>query len=181
MKLTGKKLKFCHYYGHHQNGALAARQAGFTIKNADATASNLLKIPMIRELIDELIADRMARLEITGEKILQELAKIAFTDTTQIQGLDAGRLTQEDFDKLTPEQRACVASVKQTKEGVEVKFYDKIAALTKLGQNQKLFTDIQEQKHSFNKMGEVKALDDKGQEVELVFNIGREPDEITEH
>lgn len=178
MALTGKKLSFAINYAIHENGARACRDAGYSEKTANRKAYQLLQDPEIKAEIDKLIAERMKRLEITGDRVLNELAKIAFTDTTDIIDLAKGVLTIEDFEALSPEQRACIQSAKKTKEGIEIKLYDKIAALTKLGQNQKLFTDVQEQKHSFTKMGDVKVADESGEAKPLEFDIGREPDEV---
>lgn len=177
-KLTSKQERFCHFYGHHENAALAARQAGYSAKTSSVKGSQLLAMPKIRKICDELIQKRMEKLEITGEKILAELAKIAFTDATAIVGVSDGMMSVEDFDALTPEQRACIASVKRTSEGVEIKLYDKLSALEKLGKNQKLFTDVHEQKHTFSKMGDIKLLDEQGNTVPLEFDIGKEPDEV---
>lgn len=183
MALTGKKLKFCHHYGHHENGALAARQAGYSPKGARKMAHKLLQQPEVKTKCEELIAERMARLEITGERILNELSKIAFADISDIVDLDNNSITVEDFKALSPEQRACIASAKKDKHGnVVLTFHDKIAALTKLGQNKKLFTDVQENKNTFTAMGSVTVEDSEGNTKPLEFDIGQEPDTpVTEH
>ena len=181
MTLRGKKLDFCYHYGNHENGALAARQAGYSAKTSNVKASQLLTDPAIRAKCDQLIAERLKRLDITSEKILAELAKIAFTDTTEIIDLCADVVTVEDFEALSPEQRATIASVKKDKHGnIVLTFHDKITALTKLGQHKKLFTDVQENKNTFTAMGTVGIMGEDGEVKPLEFDIGQEPSDTVQ-
>ena len=183
MALSGKKLKFCHHYGHNENKTLSAKLAGYSEKTAHVKGSQLYAMPEVRAMCDKLVSERMTRLEITGEKILNELAKIAFADISDIVDLTNNSITIEDFKNLSPEQRACIASAKKDKTGnIILTFHDKIAALTKLGQNKKLFTDVQENKNTFTSMGSVTVQNESGEAVPLEFDIGQEPDEpVTEH
>lgn len=168
--LKGKQLAFATAYAAHENGAQAVRDAGYKSKDPANMAYKLLKKPEIMAVVDELRAERMKKFEITGDRILQELAKIAFSDITEFIGRD-GLMSAEDFDSLTPAQRACIASVKRSVDGsYEVKLYDKMAALDKLGRSEKLFTDKIETDHSFTQMGSVQVGD-----APLAFEVGEEP------
>lgn len=71
------------------------------------------------------MAKREKRTEITQDRVLREIANLAFTDRTGIVNLKKNRVIIQDFEELTPEQRACVAGVKETKHGIEVSFYNK--------------------------------------------------------
>jgi phage terminase small subunit len=79
----------------------------------------------------------MGKIQISPEKILQELVAIAFAkvpDCLTVEGNDV-RLTEH----LTPKQRAAVAAVEKTSTGLKVKFYDKMKALELLGKHFGLF------------------------------------------
>ena len=47
----------------------------------------------------------------------------------------------EDTDDLTPDQQAAISEIRQTKDGVSVKFHSKQAALDSLGKYLGIFTD----------------------------------------
>ena len=79
----------------------------------------------------------MAGIKISPEKILQELAAIAFArvpECMEIVGNDV-KLKQ----KLKPAQRVAIASIEKSTTGVKVKFYDKMKALELLGKHYGLF------------------------------------------
>lgn len=176
MALSLKKLKFATAYAAHGNGAQAIRDAGYAATNNESQRANkLLKQPEVAAKVKELTDERMAKFEVTGDKILEELAKIAFSDVTEFIGRD-GLMSEEDFHSLTPEQRACIASVKRSPDGAyEVKLHDKLAALDKLGKSQKLFTDKVETEHTFTKMGSVRV----GDQAPMSFDVGQAPDDAS--
>ena len=59
----------------------------------------------------------------------------------------------KNFDELSPEQKACISGVKETKHGIEVTFYNKEKALEMLGRHLGMFTEKLEVK------GELKTED----------------------
>tara|TARA_R110000851_G_scaffold332934_2_gene510502 strand:+ start:2535 stop:3080 length:546 start_codon:yes stop_codon:yes gene_type:complete len=178
MAIKGKYKRFADQFHSHGNKARAAREAGYSPAGAAQQAYKLMAIPEIVEYLAELDDLRMRRLEISGDRVLEEIAKIAFQDFTEIVNLIGDDLKVADFKRLSPEQRACIQSAKVDKDGnVDIKLYDKLSALDKLGKHLKLFTDVQEQKHSFTKMGDVTFADEHGEAVPLTFDIGKEPDE----
>lgn len=158
-------------YAAHENATRAVRDAGYSTKDASSLGYRLIRKPEIKEYVDNLIAEKLKKFEISGERILEELAKIAFSDISEFISRD-GVMSAEDFERLTPAQRACIASVKRSADGsYEIKLHDKLAALDKLGRSQKLFTDKIESEHKFTQMGSVQVGDQPMQ-----FNVGEAPD-----
>lgn len=94
--LTDKQKLFVKYFVESNNGAESVRRAGFSDRKgaASATAAGLLKKPKIQFAIAEARAKLGVELEVTPTKIMQESARVAFSnirhlfpDDPYIQGL----------------------------------------------------------------------------------------------
>jgi phage terminase small subunit len=145
-KLTPKQAMFIAEYLIDGNGTRAALAAGVAEKSATVTASRWLKNKTIAAVIAERQAKRTAKLEITAESVLQELAKLAFHDPGKLYGKDGKLLPVYELDDMT---RAAVASLEveeKTTRGSravtkKIKLADKGQNLERLGRYLKLFTD----------------------------------------
>ena len=80
LKLTPKHALFVREYLSDLNATRAAIAAGYSQKTASAAASRLLRNVKIRAEIDKQTAERSERLEISADRVLQELARLAFLD-----------------------------------------------------------------------------------------------------
>lgn len=144
-KLTAKQRRFVDEYLIDLNGTRAAIRAGYSPKTAQEQASRLLSNVMIREAIEKAQAERSRRTGINQDRVIAELAKIAFLNPTDVIDMDEATVKGE----ANRDDTACVASVKvktiPTEDGNiterEVKTYDKIKALELLGKHLSLFTD----------------------------------------
>ena len=79
----------------------------------------------------------MAGMKISPEKILQELAAIAFARVPECMELVGSDVRLKE--KLKPAQRVAIASIEKSSTGIKVKFYDKMKALELLGKHFGLF------------------------------------------
>lgn len=61
-------------------GAAAARRAGYSAHTAEVQASKLLRHPKVAAFLEKRRARVEARLELTAERIDQEIARLAFLD-----------------------------------------------------------------------------------------------------
>lgn len=178
-KLGENHLIFCKEFVVDGNGARSAKAAGFSVKTAKEQAVWLLDQPLIQAEINELNEKRSKRLEVSADRVLEELAKIAFVDATTIFDVDEkGNFTfTGKLSDLSPEERACIAEVTQTKTvgggSIKVKLHDKLSALEKIGKHLKLFTDVTESKFELTQMGKVMIGD-----TPLEFDIGQDPNEL---
>ena len=78
-------------------------------------------------------------MQISQEKILQELGAIAFARATDMLCVRDGELVVADTEALSEQQARAVASIEKSAGGVKVKFYDKLKALELLGKAVGLF------------------------------------------
>lgn len=139
-KLNDRQRQFCREYLIDLNATQAAIRAGYSEKYANTNASKLLQNTTINNYLQELKNERSQRTEITADLVLEELAAIATADITNYVNVTRdhdrdGFLTVEvtETAKLTPKQRKAIASIKQGRNGIEVKLFDKVSTLKLLG------------------------------------------------
>lgn len=137
-KLNDRQRQFCREYLIDLNATQAAIRAGYSEKYANTNASKLLQNTTINNYLQELKNERSQRTEITADLVLEELAAIATADITDYVNVSRdpyGFLTVEvtETEKLTPKQRKAIASIKQGRNGIEVKLFDKVSTLKLLG------------------------------------------------
>lgn len=142
--LTYKQNRFIEEYMHelnnvdtHPNHTAAAIRAGYSTKCAKEIAYDLIHEPRIKKRIDELKADLdkklVKRLGITRERILQELATIAFANLKHVMTQDEDGNTHVNLAYLSDERSGpiselSVRTVKGQKQ-VKIKLADKRQAL----------------------------------------------------
>lgn len=139
-KLTPKQERFCEEYLIDLNATQSAIRAGYSVNTANRIASELLSKLDIQEKIAELKAERSKRTEITQDRVIKELAAMAFAKATDYAQIAGNTVFIKSTTELTPEQQAGIVGIKQTQAGVEVKL-DKTRALEMLGRHLGMFND----------------------------------------
>lgn len=139
-KLTERQKRFCDEYLIDLNATQAAIRAGYSEKTAKVIGSENLTKPDIAARIEKRRAAQIKRTEITADRVLLELARIAFVDGSAFATITArGKVKFTPTDELTNDQRAVIAGVKNGKFGTEIKTNDKVRALELLGKHLGLF------------------------------------------
>lgn len=111
---------------------------------SDSNASRLSSNEKVRTRVQELLQEGAEKAGVTIQRIVDELAKIAFHDAADyFEWGPSGVIVKSSAD-LTPEQRAAVTGAQQTisKTGenvIKVTLSDKQAALEKLGRHLGMF------------------------------------------
>lgn len=144
-KLTEKQKRFCEEYLIDLNATQAAIRAGYSPKNAKNIGSENLAKPDIRARIDKAIAERSKRTGVTADRVVRELAKIAFVNATDVIDTQRG----EVLKNASREDTACISAVRvKTKIGEdfteterEIRLCDKTKALELLGKHLGMFSD----------------------------------------
>lgn len=145
-KLTDKQKRLVEEYLIDLNKTQAAIRAGYSPKSADRIAQNTLQKPHVQQYLQQRQEELAERTEITQERVIQELACVAFAN-----GADFARVRMTDkrgefvelvpTDELSAEKRAAIAGIEETKFGIKVSSYDKVRALELLGKHVGLFRD----------------------------------------
>lgn len=151
LKLTPKQKLFCKYYLISLNATDAAIKAGYSKKTADVIGTQNLGKLSIKTYLAEQMGKREEKLDITADKVINEIAKLAFANTTDILEITDHGVIIKDLSKL---DTTCIASAEEVfdKEGmrlgVKIKLHDKTKNLELLGRHLGLFKDKVE--HSFD-------------------------------
>jgi phage terminase small subunit len=128
---------FVREYVTHFNATKAAIAAGYAENSARVTASQLLADPNIQAACQKLLHDRTEKLDITGERIIAEIAKLAFANIGDYIEWSNGGWKWKDSKSLTRDQMAAIHEVAETVTQAggttKIKMYDKRAALELLG------------------------------------------------
>jgi phage terminase small subunit len=138
-KLTPKQKRFIEEYMIDLNATQAAIRAGYSEKTAYSAGQRLLK--QVEDEINTALAERSARTQVTADRVLKELAKIAYADPRAVLSWGPGGVSLRDSSELTDDEAAIVAEVSETGR---VKLFDRVKALELLGRHLGLFVERRE-------------------------------------
>lgn len=161
--LTAKQEAFAQHYTINQDATKAYRvaydAAGMKESSIRANAHKLLRTDFMKQRIEELqkVVRQSATksFEITAEKVLQELAKIAFANVQDYVRVDAEGIPLPNFTEVTRSQFSAIGEItfedietgQRTGKRVKFKLLDKKGALVDLGKHLGLFVEKTEHKH----------------------------------
>ncbi len=147
MKLTPKQKQFCIEYLIDLNATQAAIRAKYSKKTATEMGYENLRKPHIQKEIGRLNKDRSDKTEITVQRVLEELARIAFLDPKDIFDKDMDLLP---LSEMSEDARRAIAGIetvstvsdKDSKYTTKkVKLINKDRALELIGRHLEMFTD----------------------------------------
>ena len=173
--ITEKQKRFADEWLVDLNGTRAYKVAYPSVKKdetAKAAASRLLTNVNVKAYIQERQKEREKLTEITQDRVLHELALIAFAKAS-----DYARVVEKDAmvevdgnmvpvldedgnqvkyrtvepiltDELTEDQKKAIAVIKKGRDGFEIKPYSKIQAMELLGKHLGMFTEKVEVKNT---------------------------------
>ena len=146
MALTAKQQAFVREYLLDLNATQAAIRAGYAAKWADRQAHLLIeKNRAIADAIQAALKKRNEKLEVTADRVVIELARIAFSDTTSAIRIEDGRVVVRDTNDLDENTRRAISEISETTTAnggtVKVKFHDKTRALELLSRHLGLLND----------------------------------------
>lgn len=141
--LTGLQERFVQEYLVDLNATRAAERAGYSPANAPSTGARLKTRPNVKARIAAAMAERTERTRIRQDRVVMELARLAFSDIREFADWDGEGVRIRDSQGMGPEQSACIAEIVETpgKDGrkLRVKLHGKTRALEVLCRHLGLF------------------------------------------
>ena len=143
-KLTEKQQRFVDEYLIDLNATQAAIRAGYSAKTADVQGSRMLGNVKVQQAIAEAMAKRSKRTGVNQDRVVLELAKLAFVKMTDIVDSE-GRIRSN----ATDDDLSCIESIKYKESDNEyggsvereVKISSKLKALELLGKHLGMWND----------------------------------------
>ena len=139
-EMTKKQQCFVDEYLVDLNATQAAIRAGYAPHTAAEQGSRLLTFVKVQHAIGKAMAERSRRTGVSQDRIISELAKIAFVNAADV----------IDLEGAARDDTACIASVKvksipdgsgKTATEREIKTYDKTKALELLMRHLGMFSE----------------------------------------
>jgi phage terminase small subunit len=147
IKLTAKQQKFIDEYLIDLNATQAAARAGYSQKTAQQVGSRLLLNVVIQQQITIAQSSRQERTHVTQDRVLLEIARLAFNDPRRA-FKDNGDI--KDIKDWPDDVAAAISSIKITEQTTndgqvinlkEIKFWDKGKQIELAGRHLSMFTD----------------------------------------
>lgn len=137
--LSEREKRFVQEYLIDLNATQAAKRAGYSEHSARAIGSENLSKPDIQEAIQEAMEKRSKRTQVSQDRVVLELARVAFSNIRKYVSWGPNGVDLGYSENLEEDDAACVAEVSETvtEAGGSRKFklHDKIKALELLGKH----------------------------------------------
>lgn len=151
--LTARQERFCVEYCVDLNGTQAAIRAGYSERTAVFQAARLLTNVNIQQRIAKLTKPKLEELEVTSANVLQEAARLAFSDARNVMEWGPWGARVRESSELSEDAARSVSSVKVKRkrllsggdepleweiEDMEIKLWPKVPALDLLAKHLRL-------------------------------------------
>ena len=141
--MTPKQRRFVEEYLVDLNATGAAKRAGYSAKSARTRGYRLLQNPEVAAAVAKAQDKRTARTQVSADRVVTELAKVAFGDPRRLLSWGPGGVVLRDSSELTEAEAALVSEVSETRTAAggtrKVKLHCKLTALNALGKHLGLF------------------------------------------
>ncbi len=141
--MTPRQRRFVEEYLVDLNATRAAKRAGYTARSAKDHGYRLLKNPAVAAAVAKAQGRRAARTRVSADRVVTELAKVAFGDPRRLLSWGPDGVVLRDSSELTEAEAALVSEVSETRTAAggtrKVKLHCKLSALNALGKHLGLF------------------------------------------
>src|SRR5579863_9316804 len=125
--LTDRQRKFVSEYLVHLNATRAAISAGYAARSAGDAGHTLRRNPRVADAIAQAMAERERRTQVTADRIVTELARIAFADIRSFADWDKDGVVFRPRAEISADDAAAIAAIggAGTAGGAKLKLHDK--------------------------------------------------------
>lgn len=153
-ELNDKQRLFCQEYLIDLNATQSAIRAGYSPKTANEIGCENLAKPNIQRCIQELMQKRSEETGITAKRVLEELAKLGFSNMQDFTDNSNGIA---NINNLDSDKGACISSIETMRRSIgdgegeivitKLKLHDKLSALEKIAKHIGFFSADNSQKN----------------------------------
>lgn len=108
MALNARQQLFAEEYAANPNATKAAIAAGYSARSAGQIGERLLKNDEIASAVEKAKAERLKRIGVNGDRVLEELARLAFLDVRKLFNSDG---TMKCLDEIDADVAAAIAGL----------------------------------------------------------------------
>lgn len=166
--MTPKQQKFAdNYLTNGFNGTEAAKSAGYSKKSAYVQAVRLLKNDKIKSYIEKHQNKLQKKAVAKSQKIIEELAKIAFSNIKNIAEWTESSVSFRSSEDIPDEIASCIQEVSEQSTSnqyggsrtLKLKLYDKQKALELIGRHLGMWVEKHEHSGPDGKPLQVQPVD----------------------
>lgn len=121
------------------HAAAAAVRAGYAPGSAATLGPRVRRLPHVRQAIETAMAERSRRVGLTQDRVVAELARLAFADIRDFASWDEDGVHLRPSAELGDGQTACVAEIVENAgksgKGMRIKLHGKTQALAALARH----------------------------------------------
>lgn len=149
--MTDKQAQFVEEYLIDLNATKAAIRAGYSEDSAKGIAWELMQKPDIAAAIDKGKLERIARTRVTADRVVVELARIAFSDIRTFLSWSGRDIELKASEEISDDDAACIEEISenlnaQGMNAIKIKLHSKLRALELLGKHTGAFDLLEDDK-----------------------------------
>lgn len=171
--LTQQQKVFCYEYIKDFQVYKAYRRAGYKSKNR-APATRVRSLPQVDAMIELLMQEKLAEIDVEASQVLRELKYIGFSDLSDYCVWKNRGIVLKRSDQLTYEQTKAIQSIQETKTGIKITLHSKLNALRMMGEYLNMFSSDDSSKSPRHIAEQIKSAFD-----ELNKSVPMEPPKET--
>lgn len=143
--LTPKQSRFVEEYMRDSNATQAYIRAGYSERTANKAGPKLLVNLGVSAAIRKAIQERSDRTQISVDRVLTELARVALADIRDVVKWSEDGVRMVPSDMIPEDVARSIAEVSQTATGeLKIKMHSKLTALHDIGKHLGMFIERHE-------------------------------------